>query len=173
MATISVTEIAVNHNAPTDAAAINMYGTGTASFLSLGQLVQAVCIRAAAVFESQSVVKMNKMTSGSILLDTAAGWLSKIVDENSGCDWTEAKNFLVNSMGIDASTLPPNLLSYNNRMQAAQALKEKMETLTTNQQTEMIDLQTLVNRRDVAYSTSTNATRTLATSLSSNAANFC
>lgn len=173
MSTIAVTEIAVNNNAPADAAAINMYATATAPALTLGQLVQAVCIRAAAVFESQSIVKMNKMTSGSILLDTASDWLSKIVDENSGCDWATAKAFLVNAMGIDASTLPPNLSSYNNRMQAASALKEKMDTLTTSQQTDMIDLQTLVNRRDVAYSTSSNATRTLSTSLASNAANFC
>lgn len=173
MGTIAVTEIAVNHNAPAEAAAINMYSTATASSLTLGQLVQAVCIRAAAVFEDQSVVKMNKMSSGTRRLDAAADWLSKIVDETSGIDWDECKDFLVNALGIDESVLPDDLSTYDNRMQAADALKDKMDTLTTSQQTEMIDLQTLVNRRDVAYSTSSNATRTLATSLYSNAANFC
>ena len=36
----------------------------------------------------------------------------------------------------------------------------------------MIDLQTMVNRRDVAYSTSSNVVRALGTSQSGNAQNF-
>ena len=36
----------------------------------------------------------------------------------------------------------------------------------------MIDLQTLVNRRDVAYSTSSNIVRTIGTSMSKDSANF-
>ena len=48
----------------------------------------------------------------------------------------------------------------------------KADALTQQQQTEMIDLQTLVNRRDVAYSASSNIVRALGTSQSGNAANF-
>jgi hypothetical protein len=36
----------------------------------------------------------------------------------------------------------------------------------------MIDMQTLVNRRDVAYSTSSNVVRTLGASQEADAANF-
>ncbi len=57
-------------------------------------------------------------------------------------------------------------------MQAASAMKNKMETLVQQQQQDMIDLQTLVNRRDVAYSTSSNIVRTLGTSMSADATNF-
>jgi hypothetical protein len=57
-------------------------------------------------------------------------------------------------------------------MQAAQALQNKMDLLTRNQQEEMVDLQTLVNRRDLAYNTSSNTTRALGTSSADNAANL-
>ena len=49
---------------------------------------------------------------------------------------------------------------------------ELSDSLTQLQQTHMIDLQTLVNRRDVACSTSTNMIRTLGASMSKDAANF-
>ena len=44
--------------------------------------------------------------------------------------------------------------------------------MTQVQQEEMIDLQTLVNRRDVAFSASSNIVRTLGTSMNGNAGNF-
>lgn len=172
MSTITATEIGVNVNAPVDSAAINLYDTHGASGLTLSQLVQSVCIYVAGALERESVLKMNTMTSGSRLLDEAASWLSQIVDEDSGCDWSEAKSFLVDKMGIDESSLPSDLSSYDKRMQAAEALMDKMDNLTTSQQQDMVDLQTLVNRRDTAYSTSSNATRAFASSVTGVARNF-
>ena len=58
------------------------------------------------------------------------------------------------------------------RMQASNALKSRMDQLTQSQQEEMIDLQTMVNRRDVAFSTSSNVVRALGTSTMDNAQNF-
>ena len=52
------------------------------------------------------------------------------------------------------------------------ALKSRMDQLTQSQQEEMIDLQTMVNRRDVAFSTSSNVVRALGTSSMDNAQNF-
>jgi hypothetical protein len=147
-----------------------MYDTGASGPLTLGQLVQAVCIRTAAALEAQSVNKMNTMTAGSVKLDDAAGWLTKIVQGTA--DWPAARAFLTGTMGVDQSALPADLTSYDRRMQAANALKSKMETLTQSQQEEMIDLQTLVNRRDVAFSTSSNIVRALGTSTMDNAQNF-
>ena len=170
MSSISITEVAVNRYAPDGADAINLYGTATAGSLTLAQLVQAVCIRSAAVLESQSVAKMNAMTADAVKIDDAASWLSKIADGSA--NWTSAKNFLVNVMGIDASTLPADILTYARRMQAAQALQGKMDLLTRTQQEQMVDLQTLVNRRDLAYNTSSNTVRGLGNSSSANAANF-
>ena len=87
-------------------------------------------------------------------------------------NWDAAKIFLVDTMGIDASTLPPDLASYDRRMQAVEALKNKMDPLAQSQQEDMVDLQSMVNRRDVAHSTASNIVRALSTSTSANAANF-
>ena len=162
--------IALNRYAPEGSERILMYDTGSSGALTLGQLVQAVCIRTAAVLEAQSVNKMNTMTAGSVKLDAAAGWLAKIVQGTA--DWTAAKAFLVGTMGIAGSELPPDLSSYDRRMQAANALKARMDALTQSQQEEMIDLQTMVNRRDVAFSTSSNVVRALGSSAMDNAQNF-
>ena len=163
-------QIATNRYAPAGSEAINMYDTGASGPLTLGQLVQAVCIRTAASLEAQSVNKMNTMTAGSVKLDDAAGWLTKIAQGTA--DWTAAKAFLVGTMGIAESELPPDLSSYDRRMQAASALKNKMDALTQTQQEAMVDLQSIVNRRDVAHSTASNVVRALGTSSMDNAQNF-
>lgn len=163
-------QIATNRYAPEGAEAIRMYDTGAGGPLSLGQLVQAVCLHSAAAYEAQSVSKMNAMTAGSVKLDAASGWLTQIVQGTA--DWPAAKAFLTGTMGIDQSALPADLSSYDRRMQAANALKSKMDALTQSQQEQMIDIQTLVNRRDVAFSTSSNVVRALGTSSSQDAQNF-
>lgn len=170
MASIDIIQIGVNRYAPAGSEDVNLYATPASTPLTIGQLVQAVCIHAAAALEVQSVLKMNTMNSGTVTLDEAAGWLEKIV--NGTADWTEAKQFLVGTMGISESVLPADLTSYDRRMQAAAALKEKMDALTQTQQQDMVDLQSIVNRRDVAHSTAANVVRALANSASANAANF-
>jgi hypothetical protein len=56
---IEASQIATNRYAPAGSRAINLYSTGTAENLTLGQLVSAVCIRTAGALEEQSVNKMN------------------------------------------------------------------------------------------------------------------
>ena len=87
-------------------------------------------------------------------------------------NWDQAKAFLIGTMGIEASALPADLATYDRRMQAAEALRNKMDALTQSQQQDMVDLQSIVNRRDVAHSTASNIVRALATSTSADAANF-
>ena len=172
---IETTSIAVNRYAPEGCNSINLYSTGAdgGGDLTLGQLAIAVSIRSAAAFESQSVVKMNETTRGSQTLTTAADWLEKILGGTADTtDWAAAKAFAVEELGVEASALPADIESYDNRMKAASAMKAKMDILTQSQQQAMIDLQTLVNRRDVAYSTSSNIVRALGTSLSGNAENL-
>ncbi len=167
---IETVEIAVNRYAPSGSESINLYSYDWAANLTLGQLAQAVCLRAAATYEAQSVTKMNMMTSGSATLDEAASWLPAIVDGTA--NWTRAKAFLVGKMGITASVLPDALDSYDKRMQAAKALQDKMNALAQSQQEDMIDLQTLVNRRDVAYSTSSGVVRALGQSMTQGVQNY-
>ena len=138
--------------------------------LTLGQLTISVCLKSAAAYEAQSVVKMNTMTAGSEKLDKGAEWMGKIAAGTA--DWAAAKAYLTGTLGIDAATLPDGIDTYAKRMAAVKAVKEKVDSLAQQQQRDMIDLQTLVNRRDVAYSTSSNAVRALGSSMAAEAANF-
>lgn len=167
---IDTIAIGTNRYAPEGSSDINMYAVGDSGNLTIGQLAIAVSIRNAAACEAQSVVKMNITTANSTLLSEASGWLEKVA--NGSADWSAAKSFAVNSLGVEASALPDDIKTYAKRMQAAEAMKTKMELLVQQQQQDMIDLQTLVNRRDVAYSTSSNIVRTLGNSMAADAANF-
>ena len=169
---ISTVEIATNRYAPSGSAAINLYSTGLegGSNLTLGQLVIAVSIRSAAAYEAQSVVKMNEMSSDSLVLDDAAEWMTKVADGTA--DWAQAKAFCTGKLEIDANTLPDNLNSYDKRMTVVTAMKAKIDAMVQQQQQDMIDLQTLVNRRDVAYSASSNIVRALGASMDNDANNF-
>ena len=167
---ISIEQIATNRYAPSGAEAISLYSNGAADALTLGQLVISVCLRSAAAYEAESVVKMNTMTAGSVKLDAASGWMEKIAAGTA--DWSAAKAYLTGTLGIEESTLPDGIDTYDKRMAAVAALKDKVDALAQQQQRDMIDLQTLVNRRDVAHSTSSNVVRSLGTSQSADAANF-
>ena len=167
---IGVETIAVNRYAPQGADAISLYSNGSAEGLTLGQLAISVCLHAASAYEGQSVLKMNTLTKGSVKLEGASQWMEKIA--NGSADWTEAKAYLTTTLGISAETLPDAIDTYDKRMAAVKAVKEKVDALTQQQQRDMIDLQTLVNRRDVSYSTSSNIVRTLGASQEADAANF-
>ena len=130
-------QIATNRYAPAGSEAILMYDTGASGALTLGQLVQAVCIRSAAAYEAQSVIKMNRMSEGSANLDAAAAWLPRIVAGTA--DWGAARAFLTGTLGIEESALPADLTSYDRRMQAATALKARLDALVQDQQEQMID----------------------------------
>ena len=167
-------QIATNRYAPEGSSAVNLYGYDYASNLTLTQLIQAVCIRTAAVYEAQSVTKMNMMTAGSQTLTEAAGWLEDVA--NGPSDWPTARTFCIKQLKIPSASLPAaddaGIASYNKRMQVAAAMQDKMNALAQSQQEDMIDLQTLVNRRDVAFTTSSGVVRTTGQSQMQDAANF-
>ena len=167
------TTIAINRYAPIGCDQIKLYSNGFSggSDLTLGQLVIAVSMRSAAVCEAQSVVKMNMMASGSLYLDKTSEYMEQLANDEMS-DWAAARSYLINELEIDADDLPEAVDSFTKRLQAIDAIKVKVDALTQLQQTHMIDLQTLVNRRDVACSTSTNMIRTLGASMSKDAANF-
>ena len=168
---ISIETIAVNRNAPAGSEAINMYSNGLegGEHLTIGQLAIAVSMRAAAEYEAQSVLKMNRMTNGSERLSTCSRYMEGVSDGTA--DWTEVKAYLTNVLGIKEG-LPDGIDTYAKRMTAVALIKAKVDAMTQVQQEEMIDLQTLVNRRDVAFSASSNIVRALGTSMNGNAGNF-
>lgn len=169
---IGVEQIGTNRYAAPESAAVNLYSTGSegGSSLTLTQLVMATCLRTASIYESQSVAKMNQMTAGSVKLDAASDWLEKIAEGTA--DWAAAKAFAKSQLGMADGELPDGIDTFAKRMAAAAAFKTKMDSLTQSQQEAMIELQTLVNRRDVAYSTSSNAAKAIGQSLTNTAYNF-
>lgn len=163
---IEANMIAVNRYAPEGSKAINLYSTSTAENLTVGQLVSAICIRTACALEEQSVNKMNLMNANTETLDQASAYLQQIA-ENTLTDWATAKAYLEST--LDATGLPDDLSTYNRRMQAINAIKEKLEGMTQQAQEDMIDLQTLINRRDLSYNTSSNIVKTMGNSKTNSA----
>ena len=163
---IEATQIATNRYAPAGSRAINLYSTGTAENLTLGQLVSAVCIRTAGALEEQSVNKMNMMSVGTEKLEKASVYMQEIAEETMP-DWAAAKAYLADTVGV--SGLPDDLSTYEKRMQAVNAIKEKLEAMTQQAQEDMIDLQTLINRRDMTYNTSSNVIKAMGNSKNNSA----
>ena len=170
---LAIETIAVNRYAPQGSEAINLYSNGLAggSGLTIGQIAIAVSMRSAAAYEAQSILKMNMMTSGAQYLDKASEYMQQLANDEMS-DWNVARAYLINDVGIAGDSLPETINTFTRRMEAIDAIKAKIDALTQLQQTNMIDLQTLVNRRDVAYSTSSNIVRTLGSSMNKGAMNF-
>ena len=158
---IEANMIAVNRYAPEGSKAINLYSTSAADSLTLGQLVSAVCIRTAGALEEQSVNKMNMMSVGTEKLEKASAYMQAIADESMS-DWATAKAYLTDTIGVTG--LPDDLSTYEKRMQAVNAIKEKLEAMTQQAQEDMIDLQTLINRRDMTFNTSSNRVKAIGNS---------
>ena len=163
---IEASQIATNRYAPAGSEAINLYSTGAAENLTLGQLVAAVCVRTAGALEEQSVNKMNMMNVGTEKLEKASLYMQEIAEERMS-DWTTAKTYLADTVGV--SGLPDDLSTYEKRMQAVNAIKDKLETMTQQAQEDMIDLQTLINRRDMTYNTSSNVIKAMGNSKTNSA----
>jgi hypothetical protein len=163
--------ISENPYAPQGSEKVFLYSNGLegGSHLTLGQIIIAVAMRSAAEYEAQSVVKMNRMAGGSEKLDKVAEFIEVLAE--GGGDWATIKAYCRNQLEI-SDELPDDINTYAKRMAAITALKTKATALSQQQQTDMIDMQTLVNRRDVAFSASSNIVRALGSSQSGNAANF-
>jgi hypothetical protein len=158
---IEVEKIAENRYAPIGKKAINLYSTETASGLTVAQLVAAVCIRTAGALEEQSVNKMNMMSVGTEMLEKASNYMQEIAEETMS-DWATAKSYLTDTVGVVG--LPDDLSSYEKRMEAVNAIKERLDSLTQQAQEDMIDLQTLINNRDMTFNTSSNIVKAVGNS---------
>jgi len=171
---ISVEAISANPYAPEGSEKVLLYSTGLegGGHLTIGQLAIAVAMRSAASYEAQGIVKMNRMSGGSDKLTKIAEFMEEIADGAAGEDWAAIKTYCVDVLGIDDENMPDAIDTYAKRMSAVDVLRTKASALTQQQQTDMIDLQSLVNRRDVAFSASSNIVRALGTSQGDNAANF-
>ncbi len=160
---IEAVQIATNKYAPDAAQAINMYKLDGGDDLTLGQLMAAVCIKAGTSMEEQTVRRMNTMNGNTDLIETASGYLTQLA-KGSVSNWPEISAFMTGTLGITASEIPANVTTYADRMKAINAMKVKLEALTRQAQEDMIEVQSLINKRDVAYTTGTNLVKELGSS---------
>ncbi len=166
---IEAVTLHTNPNAPEGANAVHLYNTDLTQGLTLGQLLSAVCLRLGAALERQSVTKMNSITERDDAIEELSAAMQAIAD-GTVSDWGALREILTSK--FELTGLPDNLDSYANRLLAMAAIKQKLENLSQVAQEDMIDLQTTINRRDVAYSTSTGLIRALGQTSSNLAANI-
>ena len=167
---IESTQIATMRYAAERSSAVNLYSTGTADGLTLGQLVIAVCLRTAMSYERQSVNKMNQIAKNADVLKKGSQWVERIVGESAS--WTRAKAFLIGELGATEAELPEDLKTYDNRLKAAAVATDKMNAILQTQQQDLVAMQSYVNRRDTAFSSSSNIVRALGRSMGNLAGNM-
>ena len=140
---ISIETIAVNRYAPRGSEAVNLYSNG----LEGGDHLTIGQLVIAVAMRSAAAYEAQSVTKmNSMAAGTAV--LDRAADymdkvANGTNEWPTIRQFLIDELGVDQ-----------------------------NQQTDMIDMQSLVNRRDTAYSASSNMVRALGKSMYTDANNF-
>ena len=158
---VELNQIAANRYAPAGSQAINLYSTETASGLTLAQRIAPASIRHAGALEEQSITKMNIMSFSTEMLDKASVFMQQLA-EGTMSNWAEAKAYLTDTVGV--AGLSDDISTYDKRMQAVNAIKERLDVLTQQAQEDMIDMQTLINRRDMTFNTSSNVVKSIGNS---------
>ena len=172
MNTIDVQQIGTNRYAPAGADAVRLYSTNGSEGLTLAQLVAAVCIRRCACLETRATARMNKMTQNNAWMQALANVCKQVADGESLRNEAnlpanyEPKHlshghdiyrFLVDecrSLGFNASDFSPDTQVYQTRMDIIGKLKTGMDQANTTSQQDVIELQSMVNWRDVTYNAS-------------------
>lgn len=170
MTAITQTQISINRYAPADVASVNLYNYNGAEGLTLGQLISAVCIARGAELERGTVTLMNSVASTTGRLRTLADYANEVVAGTS--NWAAIRGFCISQCGIAADSLPTAVEGYNDRMLAFNAMRTKMDDLTSVAQQTALDLQSTINRRDVVFGTATNTLLALTKSMMAEAAAF-
>ena len=167
---IETEKIGAMRYATDSASAVNLYSTGTASGLTLAQLVMSVCLNTAASYEKQSVNKMNTISKNADLLQKGSDWIEKVVSDNAS--WSRLKKFLVGELGVLDASLPDKIRTYDNKLKVISLMSERMNAIMQTQQQDLVALQSYVSRRDTAFSSSANIVRALGRSMNGCANNF-
>jgi len=168
---------------------VNLFNYNGCEGLTLGQLVSAICVRVGVALETQSVNQSNILTWTTRRLRALSEVLDGVVNgtlnydstiTSEGYKGTKVRDFLTNEMGYTIAgsgstsdaALPASVSAVEDRLTFYERVKGKIDSDTSTSQKDMIDLQTYMSRRDVAYSTATNVVRTLGATLQGTAANF-
>lgn len=157
--TIEAERIATMAYAPEGNDAINLYSVGTASGLTLGQLVLAVSIHRVVMLEQRAVVQMNKLAAGNELMEKLSSWMSQLSDANASVDTPRLTEFLLQDLRLDPGSLPASYEARDARLSLLETLKERMEKEANMSQKDMIEMQSTLNVRDIASTLSANMVR--------------
>lgn len=155
MAEIIVTPAVTSRYLPKGMAAVSVYNYNGAEGMTLAQAISAMVFRRAAQLEFASVACMNMLTATSGALEQLTAYAKDVIN---GTNWDAAKTYLVNQCNVDASSLPANIDTYNNKMQAYEAIETKLKEYNSISDRYAIELQTSVTRRDSFYAMTVNMT---------------
>jgi len=147
---------------------------GSPRVLSIGQLVMAICLQRAAQLETDIIALMDEMNSTSSKLEKMTDIETTLLEygcymndtSKNGIVWEgtnyTCRDFLVNIVGMDASTVPTGRVTASDTDFIA-SLESKMDELNTFNQQKMIELQSLTNKRDQSYDMVSNVLKSLHT----------
>ena len=171
MNTIDVQQIGTNRYAPAGADAVRLYSTNGSEGLTLAQLVAAVCIRRCACLETRATARMNKMTRNNAWMQALANVCKQVADGESLKNnanlpdnyepqhLSHGRNiyhFLMDecrSLGFSVNDFSFEV-DHKTRMEIVGKLKTGMDKANTTSQQDIIELQSMVNWRDVTYNAS-------------------
>lgn len=154
MAEIFLEKIATNRYAPEGAGDISLFAYNGAEGLTLGQLINAVCVRRGVYQEKQSVLVMNRLAGETDRLSRLADITDRFLDATGAWNADDFK-FLTEELKIDADSLPKELDTYRKRMQAFDIARNKMQEINGSVERIAIQLQSAISRRDAIYSVAT------------------
>jgi len=178
---IETEKIGTNRTALPESADIVVYSFNGCENLTVGQLVNAVCCRVGMALEAQSVVKSNIITAGTDRINAYSYIISgvmdgtvnyeTVLDDVAGYEGRRVRDVL-EADGFILANLPASLNTINDRLTFFDLIRSDVDGWTLTSQQDLVDLQTDIARRDVAYATATNSVRTLGTTLQATASNF-
>lgn len=188
MSSIKVETIGKSYYAPEGAEKIQLYAFNEARDLTLGELVMAICFRKCESVERQAVVTMNKINETAVWLETLSVLLEDIVKRRTltttfntkKTGYTPVKlgdkpctyqNFLIYEVGLTCP-VPDQLASLDEQLKMAARLEDPINQATTNNQEQMVELQSILSRRDSTFNTSAATVKKLGSTMSAIAANF-
>ena len=187
-AIVQAERIGTNPYAPAGANDVCLYDFGDVTGLTLPQLMMAVCIRRAAVIEEQSVLKMNEVNASAAWLQVLAMVGEAILSRSSLTgrldlsktdyvptkvpEQTTYRDFLALEVGLGYDAVPSRLTTSDQRTDLYRQLTDKMSAASTTNQEQVIDLQSLVSRRDSTFNASAATVKRFGTTMNSVASNF-
>ena len=185
---VQAEKIGVNAYAPQGANAIYLYDFDGVGGLTLPQLMMAMCIRRAAIIEEQSVLKMNEINASAAWLQVLALVGESVLSRSSltskldlsKTDYVPTNvptvttywDFLVYEVGLDKASVPTRFSTTDQRTALYRQLTDKMSAASTTNQEQVIDLQSLVSRRDSTFNASAATVKRFGTTMNSVASNF-